>query len=147
MTMHFGKNNDAQWIFDAATGKYLRWIDSVDDNNEFAGMIPLVDKLNGDQLAFSNVIIIFAGFDTLNNDDTMHEINIVSARGRALIFRDGLVYDGTWKGVWDAPFTFYDNEENPIPLKPGNTWIHIAGMSSRATEEPVGVWRVVNYTP
>lgn len=145
--MRFGKNNEAQWKFDAATGKYLRWIDSVDVNNEFAGMIPLVDKLNGNQLAFSNVIIIFAEIDTLNKGDTIHEFKVAGAKGRALIFRDGLVYDGTWKGVYDAPFTFYDKEGNPIPLKPGNTWIHIAGMTSRTTEDPVGVWRVVNYTP
>ena len=145
--MRYGKNNEAQWKFDAATGKYLRWIDSVDANNEFAGMIPLVDKLNGNQLAFSNVIIIFAEIDTLNKGDTIHEFKVAGAKGRALIFRDGLVYDGTWKGVYDTPFTFYDKEGNPIPLKPGNTWIHIAGMTSRTTEDPVGVWRVVNYTP
>jgi hypothetical protein len=145
--MRYGKNNEAQWKFDAATGKYLRWIDSVDANNEFAGMIPLVDKLNGNQLAFSNVIIIFAEIDTLNKGDTIHEFKVASAKGRALIFRDGLVYDGTWKGVYDTPFTFYDKEGNPIPLKPGNTWIHIGGMTSRTTEDPVGVWRVVNYTP
>ena len=145
--MRFGKNNEAQWKYDAASGKYLRWIDSVDANNEFAGMIPLVDKLTGKQLAFTNVIFILAEIDTLNTGDTIHEFKISGAKGHALIFRDGLLYDGTWKGVYDAPFTFYDKEGNPIPLKPGNTWIHIGGMTSRMTEEPVGAWRVVNYTP
>jgi hypothetical protein len=145
--MRFGKNNEAQWIYDPATGKYLRWIDSVDVNNEFSGMIPLVDKLNGNQLSFTNVVFIFAEIETLNSGDTMHEFKIAGAKGRALIFRDGLVYDSTWKGVYDTPFTFFDKEGNPIPLKPGNTWIHIAGRSSLITEEPVGVWRVVNYTP
>lgn len=144
--MRFGKNNEAQWKYDAASGNYLRWIDSVDTNNEMT-MIPLVDKLNGNQLSFTNVVFILAEIETLNSGDSMHEIKVAGAKGHALIFRDGQLYDGTWKGVYDTPFTFYDKEGNPIPLKPGNTWIHVAGMSSRITEEPVGVWRVVNYTP
>jgi len=146
VTMRYGKNNEAQWKYDAASGTYFRWIDSVNANNEMT-LIPLVDKLNGNQLAFSNVIIIFAEIETLNKDDTKHEIKVAGAKGRVLLFRDGMIYDGTWKGVYDSPFTFYDKDGNPIPLKPGNTWIHIAGMTSRTTEDPVGVWRVVNYTP
>lgn len=147
VTMRYGKNNEAQWKFDAATGKYLRFIDSLDANYQMS-MIPLVDRINGNQLAFSNVIIVFAEIETLNGaQDTLHEIHIAGAKGRALLFRDGQVYDGTWKGVYDTPLTFYDMDGNLIPLQPGNTWIHFTGATSRTVTDPAGVWKVTNYTP
>jgi len=144
--MRYGKNNEGQWKYDEATGKYLRFIDSLDANNQMS-MIPLVDRVNGNQLAFTNVIIAFAQIETLNTGDTMHEIRVAGAKGRALIFRDGQVYDGVWKGVYDTPITFYDKDGNVIPLKPGNTWIHFTGASSKVVEDPAGVWKVTNYTP
>ena len=113
VTMRYGKNNEAQWKYDAATGKYLRFIDSLDTSNQMT-MIPLVDRVNGKQLTFSNVIIVFAEIEVLNApNDTLHEIHIAGAKGRALIFRDGQVYDGTWKGVYDTPLTFYDKSGVP----------------------------------
>jgi len=146
VTMRFGKNNEAQWKYDATSGKYLRFIDSLDSNNQMT-MIPLVDRVNGKQLTFSNVIIVFAEIEVLNPpNDTLHEIHIAGAKGRALIFRDGQVYDGTWKGVYDIPLTFYDNNGVAIPLQPGNTWIHFAGVTSRY-EEAAGVWKITNFTP
>lgn len=146
VTMRYGKNNEGQWKYDEATGKYLRFIDSLDANNQMQ-MIPLVDRVNGNQLAFTNVIIAFAQIETLNTGDTMHEIRVAGAKGRALIFRDGQVYDGVWKGVYDTPITFYDKDGNVIPLKPGNTWIHFTGASSKVVEDPAGVWKITNYTP
>ena len=146
VTMRFGKNNEAQWKYDAATGKYLRFIDSLDASNVMT-MIPLVDRVNGKQLTFSNVIIVFAEIEVLNPpNDTLHEIHIAGAKGRALIFRDGQVYDGTWKGVYDTPLTFYDNNGVAIALQPGNTWIHFAGVTSQY-DEAAGVWKITNFTP
>lgn len=147
VTMRYGKNNEAQWKYDTASGKYLRFIDSLDANNQLL-MIPLVDRLTGEQLKFSNVIIVLTEIETLNGaTDTLHEYHITGAKGRALIYRDGQLFDGTWKGVADTPLTFYDKDGNPLPLKPGNTWIHFAGMTSRIVEDPAGVWKVTNYTP
>jgi len=147
VTMRYGKNNEAQWKYDAASGKYLRFIDSLDANFQMS-MIPLVDRITGEQLKFSNVIIVFAEIETLNGaQDTLHEIHIAGAKGRALFFRDGQVFEGTWKGVNDTPLTFYDKDGNPFPLQPGNTWIHFAGTTSRTVTDPAGVWKVTNYTP
>jgi hypothetical protein len=146
VTMRYGKNNEGQWKYDETSGKYLRFIDSLDANNQMM-MIPLVDRVNGNQLTFTNVVIAFAQTETLNSIDTMHEIHIAGAKGRALIFRDGMMYEGIWKGVYDTPITFYDKDGNVIPLKPGTTWIHFTGATSRVVEDPAGVWKVTNYTP
>jgi hypothetical protein len=140
--MRFGKNINHQWKYDAATKKYLHWIDEVDSNGN-SRMIPLVDRNNDEQLATSNVITIFVKLNTLNGAaDSIHEYEIQSAKGRALIFRDGMIYDVFYETGWDTPIQFYDAEGNPFPLQPGNTWIHLTGMYSKVIEEPAGIWKV-----
>ena len=141
-TMHFGKNINQQWIYDPATKKYMHWIDEVDGSGN-SRMIPLVDRNNNEQLATSNVITIFAKLSVLNGEtDSIHEYEIQNAKGRALICRDGMVYDVFYKSGWDTPIQFFDAEGNPFPLQPGNTWIHLTGVYSKVTEEPAGTWMV-----
>lgn len=141
-TMHFGKNINQQWIYDPVTKKYMHWIDEVDSNGN-SRMIPLIDRNTGEQLATSNVITIFAKLNVLNGDaDTIHEYEIQNTKGRALICRDGMVYDVFYKSGWDTPIQFFDAEGNPFQLQPGNTWIHLAGVYSSVKEEPAGVWMV-----
>lgn len=141
-TMHFGKNINQQWIYDPATKKYMHWIDEVDSNGN-SRMIPLVDRNNDMQLATSNVITIFAKLNTLNGaTDTIHEYEIIATKGRALICRDGMLYDVFYETGWDTPIQFFDAAGNPFPLQPGNTWIHFAGALSKVAEEPAGTWMV-----
>lgn len=141
-TMHFGKNINQQWIYDPATKKYMHWIDEVDGSGN-SRMIPLVDRNNNEQLATSNVITIFAKLSVLNGEtDSIHEYEIQNAKGRALICRDGMVYDVFYKSGWDTPIQFFDADGNPFPLQPGNTWIHLTGVYSKVTEEPAGTWMV-----
>jgi hypothetical protein len=140
-TMHFGKNIDHQWIYDPTTKKYMHWIDDVDSNGN-STMIPLVDRNTKQQLATSNVITIFAKLNVKNRADTIHEYEIQGKSGRALICRDGMVYDVTYKGGWDTPFAFFDADGKPFQLQPGNTWIHLAGLNSLVQEQPAGIWLV-----
>lgn len=141
-TMHYGKNYNQQWNYDPATGKYLRWIDSMDGSGNYT-MIPLVDRNTGEQLAFSNVVVIFAQLDVLNGvTDSIHEYTFAHKNGRALICRDGKVYDVFYSSDWNKPFSFYDADGNPFALQPGNTWIHLTGLGSKVEEIPAGVWMV-----
>lgn len=140
-TVHYGKNYNQQWIYDPATGKYLRWIDQVDYRGD-ATMIPLIDRNTGQQLSFSNVVVIFAELDVLNSDDSIHQYKFSSRGGRALVCRDGKVYEVTYNSAWNQPFSFYDSEGNPFPLQPGNTWMHLVGLGSKVEESPAGTWLV-----
>ncbi len=138
-TMHYGKNYNQQWRFDEASKKYLRWID-----DGVGGMIPLVDRNNDQQLAFSNVVVIFAQLNTLNNADTIHEYKYSNGgENRAVICRDGKLYDVHYKYTWNQPFYFYDDAGNPFYLQPGNTWIHLTGLGSKLEELPIDdTWMV-----
>ena len=51
--------------------------------------------------------------------------------GPAVVFRDGLVYEGLWaRPHRDDMVVFRDpTGQTPIPLKPGNTWIQLAPLS------------------
>jgi hypothetical protein len=146
-TMHYGKNNDAQWKYDSLSGKYLRFIDEINANGEET-MIPLIDRLTSKQLAFSNVIVIYEEIETMNGDnDTIHQHHITGVTGRALIFRNGKMIDAFYKGMYDTPIQFMDKDKNPIALQPGNTWIHFTGLASHLTEDQPGVWLVVLRKP
>ncbi len=120
LTHQFGKNNLAQWKYDPDTRKYRRFIDNL-KADETVEMIPLVDRVTDEQLQFSNVIVLFSHIETLHHDDTLHEFQILNTTGRALVFRDGQMYDVTYKSAYATPFQFLDKDGNPFELQPGNT--------------------------
>lgn len=144
VNMHFGKSNESLWKYDDTQKKYLGWIDyKVNDSDSTFTMIPWVDRNNNQQLAFSNVIIVFATYTTLNGDDTMHQVSLIGASGRALIFRDGQVYDGLWKGVnTTGPMQFFGPDHKPIELQPGNSFIAITGTNSVISQDTPGSLKI-----
>jgi hypothetical protein len=135
--------NRGEWRYDAATGKYLRWIEKWDDSQacKTYPQEPLTDYLTGQQLSFSNVIILFADYYRYN--ETLHDIFIwdKSISQRAVIFRDGVMVDGSWQAVsHDQPIRFYNQFGLPMALKPGNTWIVIADNHSSFSQTQPGNW-------
>jgi hypothetical protein len=149
LTVIFGRvydngTNQGEWRYDPLTGKYLRWIDYLDENKKTT-IIPLIDKLTGEQLAFDNVIVIFASHPNLSQKE--HEdIEILvsgdNAHGAAYLFRDGKMIQGTWRS-----FSLYETlqflmpDGTPMSLKPGNTWIVIAAKNLSTFEQgEIGEW-------
>jgi hypothetical protein len=140
-TMHYGKNVEHQWVYDPATKKYLQWMDEIDYNGN-ATKIPLVDRNNNQQLAFSNVVVIFVEVENVSgHEDSIHEYHFAGT-GRALVYRDGQMYDLFYKYTWNQPFSFFDAQGNSFELQPGNTWMHFTGTYSQVIEEPAGIWTV-----
>ena len=137
-----------EWHYDPTTGKYLRWIESADGNDNNIPMEPLVDRLNGQQLAFSNVIIAFATY--IEYAPTLHEIEIWknTLGQRAVLFRDGVMVEGTWRTEeYDHPMHFYNQWGIPMALKPGTTWIVIAGTHSTLAQPSPGHWEMQFHLP
>lgn len=143
--------NRAEWRYDRSSGKYLRWIESVEnegESNEIMEMIPLIDRVNGEQLAFSNVIVIFAYYNELA--PSAHEIDIWGNNGGlpAYFFRSGMMVEGEWVSVNDTdPMQFFRSDGSPMALKPGNTWIAIMGLSSTMKEIEPGKWETFFFLP
>ena len=149
LTVLFNFFNRAEWRYDPKSGKYLRWIEYMEEDlgTEYE-MIPLTDRVTGEQLAFSNVIVIFARYTELA--PSAHEIDIWgNNRGqKAYFFRDGVLTKGTWKAKNDSdPMEFLDKDDQTYLLKPGNTWIVIAGLNSPIYEDKPGEWETYFLLP
>lgn len=140
--VQFWTTTRGEWHYDQQKGKYLRWIEEIKGENEIE-MIPLIDRLNGEQISFSNIIILYATY--VEYAPTLHDIKLFdnTSGKRAIFFRDGLMTEGTWKTVSNGlPIQFFNNWGLPMHLKPGNTWIVLTGDSSTFNETEPGVWEL-----
>ena len=137
----------SEWQYDAGTSLYSRFIEAVDASGNVS-IIPLVDSLTDAQLTAANVIVLYV--ETLEITPTLHDFNLANnfSGQRALLFRDGQVYELLWKSQGpNLPLQFYDLNGELAALKPGNTWFHVVGVTSAQTETAPGEWEVFNYIP
>lgn len=136
----YARFDRGEWRYDPQTSKYNRWQEK-DLNRET--MEPLTDQINGQQVAFSNIIVIFTEY--IEHNPTLHQIHIwENTDGQpALFFRDGMKYDGFWRShQHNQPLQFYNEDGLPFDLKPGNTWVIIAGNSSETKQTNMGEWEI-----
>ncbi len=147
LLVQYAEINRGEWQYDATSGRYLRWIEDGNEGEPLT-MIPLVDRNTGAQLGFSNVIVLSTFYIEYNR--TLHNIDLWNNQGpqNAIFFRDGQKYDGKWS-VSDRsqPFEFKQLDGSPMPLKPGNTWIVLAGISSQISNPQGGRYELYFYTP
>jgi hypothetical protein len=112
--------------YDPNRGVYLRWN---------AGE-PHLDAASGEQVTVTNVIVAYATHvDTdIYEDEPRRNHPSVQIQlwgtGPVVIFRDGQAFEGLWaRPKRDDMLVFRDlSGQTPIPLKPGNTWIHLAPL-------------------
>jgi len=151
LTILYNYYNRGEWRYDEVSGKYLRWIEDIEDfgtEDETIQMIPLVDRNTGEQLAFSNIILIKAEHEELA--PTAHEIKVRDNNsGRpAFLFRDGTMAAGGWATPNDSdPIQFTFSDGSFLPLKPGNTWIVMMGINATFEEIEPGSWESFFFLP
>lgn len=134
----------AHWIYNPDTSKYHNW--TIDESTYYTYQ-SLIDQNTGEQLSFSNVIVLKAPYTEIKG--TLHSIDLIgnSSGYEATIFRDGMAYEVFWKTPQsDKPIQFVDTQGNPFPLKPGNTWIAIFGLTSPTVVES-GDWSITFNMP
>lgn len=113
--------------YDAEKGVYLRW-----DGNS-----PHLDAASGEQIEVTNVVVVYATHvDTdIYEDEPRRNHPSVQIQlwgtGPAVIFRDGVAYEGLWaRPQRDDMVVFRDpTGQIPIPLKPGNIWIELVPLA------------------
>jgi len=144
-TILYSNLNRGEWRYDEESGLYLRWIE--DTTGDTLEMIPLMDSETNEQLAFSNVVVLFAYHNEIT--ETVYDINIWEnpTGSDAVIFRDGQMYEVTWATPsTDQPIRFYDQNGDAFALKPGNTWMVIMGSNSAVLQDN-GQWTFTFYIP
>ncbi len=114
-----GSDYAVRWEYDAATNSYLRTM----------GGLPHNDGVTGERLTARNVAVQFAvlrpsGVKAYNIIDTVGD-------GAAVIFRDGIAIEGSWRKESEAGRTrFYDAAGSEIAFNRGVTWIEVVPVDS-----------------
>jgi hypothetical protein len=115
--------NGVEWRYDAGRNVYLR----------FQGGQPHLDNTTGQQIAADNVIVIVAEHELTNIIEDSLGTRGVDVKlygfGDFRIFRDGRVYEGTWRANDQSPPRWFGPGEQIVTLKPGQSWIQV--MRSR----------------
>jgi hypothetical protein len=119
-------NLKLSWDFDPAKG----WLRSIN------GKPHTVE--GGDQISATNVVVQSVSWVPSDGDvDTVGSQVYVAqmiGTGDALIVSDGKVVRGKWsKPTIDAITTYTDAAGKPIALKPGRTWVELAGNDKAPT--------------
>jgi len=145
--------NQSGWTYDPLYQAWLRSTDTADPNS--AGVLHLdVDRLNGRQLHFENVIVVMADTDVV--EPTNLDIHLDPGNSNyAFLFRDGLMYKIKWstlagdyekKTGFERPIKFINMDGSPAALKPGHTWVIIVTPFSYFAEGQGGAY-LVRYIP
>ncbi|MDQ1620037.1 MAG: hypothetical protein QOE19_2606 [Actinomycetota bacterium] len=114
---------DAAWS--AAKQRWLLSMDGVPDR-----------AAEGGQLGPTTLVVQYADV----HPSPYHDVNGVNTpmtetvgQGKALIFRDGQVYDGTWSRTSARQPTSYTMAGVPAVFAPGQVWVALIGSDRRVT--------------
>lgn len=133
-----------EWRYDAASGKYLRFVNGAPHNTQQYALNGAWGKAcqkgdaTSEQIATSNLVILNVKYeptdfveDTLNSYSAFVDL---LGSGDAQVFRDGVKIDARWERPTLGDFIkLTDANGNEIALKPGNTWFELAPLGYQAT--------------
>ncbi len=114
VTVAFGRAT-ANWTWDATQAQWRRKQNGTDH----------VDKTGG-PIGAENVVVMVTSYTPNAIDANSPEAHTVGT-GRAMMFLNGTVVDGTWKRTEaTAPIKFYDKSGRQVVFRPGQTWVELA---------------------
>ncbi len=125
------------WRYNAQAGHYDRW----QDKDPSLELIAHTDAVTNAPITADNVAILFVNHqnnfvpeDFRDGGNCGLEIQLWTI-GPAKIFRDGQFYDGRWHrdASTNWRLRLEDNAGNNIPLRPGNTWLGLVGLTADET--------------
>lgn len=121
-----------QWQWNPTSNTYLRFYRGGPD----------IDALTGEQLRFKNVVVMYV--PAFIADDRGHVLLEQVGEGRALVFLDGRVIDGTWrKPDRESRTRFYDRIGQEIRLNRGPIFVQMVPPGSFLRI----YWRVSDLPP
>lgn len=107
------------YSYDPKTNAYLR----------SQGGAPSTDKVNNQRLAPKNVVVMLT---TSTLYDALRRNITVVGEGKALVFIDGTVIQGTWKKISPADrLQFVDSTGTNIRLNRGQIWVEVVDVPEK----------------
>lgn len=147
ISVFYHSYTQSAWRYDPVSQTYLRWTDLADGTGT---LIPATDRLTQRQMAFENVIVVFAEHQRYRHNQLEIDFRL-GQKNAAYLFRDGQAFKVFWSTEnrqWEKntglvrPMHFVDAQGNPVPLRPGRTWIHIVTPFSSVSDQGNEKWLV-----
>jgi len=133
-----------RWDYDASTGKYLRFSDTLNDydnlNEQYAQS---TDRLSNQPIAFNNVVVLYVTHELYSPG--IYDI-LFSGSGDGYAFRDGQVYQVKWQRNDTDVVSLANPDGTPFPFRPGTTWFEVVGVNSTVQQTDQG-WRFTHQMP
>jgi hypothetical protein len=120
LSIHFF--SPAKWEWDAEKGVWLRW---TSGKAHF-------DGATDEQVFTDNIVVLYAEYPQAQKRDPAGSPTyntILGGEGKAMLLRDGYVYECTWKADENTPPALYDDLGKQLPLKQGKTWFEVPPVS------------------
>jgi hypothetical protein len=134
-----------RWDYDPNTGSYLRFSDAEDDINHTGEIYSqLFDRLTGEPITADNLVMILV--ENIEVQENIYDI-LLQDKGEAYLARDGQMYHVNWERAGtENVLTLVDDEGNPFPFKPGQTWFEV--LSKPADVDQSGnTWHFTFHMP
>ena len=137
-----------RWDFNESAGEYLRYSDVKNDIDRIKEVyVQLTDRLTSEPIAAANVVILLAEYERIEEAAEVYDLDLLGS-GKAYVVRDGRVYQVTWKRPEAmAMLTLVDENGDPFPLKPGQTWFALMGYNTRLEQDGSETWRFTFMMP
>ena len=118
----------ADWNWDAAKAGWVR------TQNGTAHV-----DTEGNQVTATNIVVQVVPYEDTGirdqSGEPVPEAKLVG-EGRALVFRDGMVFEGTWSRASPEAITEYKTADGQsLTLNPGQTWVELARADSNGVLE------------
>lgn len=122
ITIAYPGGNSVEWRYDPASNGYLRF---QGGQQQF----DLATGPTGQPIIAQNVMVIVAEHeltDTVEDSLGTKSVDVkLYGFGDLRFFRDGLVYEGTWRADPENPPKWFGPEEAIITLSPGRSWVQV----------------------
>jgi len=122
------------WQYSKDTETYNRYQDDADGEK----FIRATDRLNEDPLSFENVVILFTNHRSCTETAFDLDLKYIN-KAPAILLRDGQLYRIYWTTKNEdyekstgklRPIRFIDENGDPFPLKPGQSWVHFVPLNT-----------------
>jgi hypothetical protein len=143
--IHYSAATYNRWDYDPASGKYLRFSDNADvtEVGQAEQFLPLTDRLNNQQVAFDNVVVLYVNHKLFSPG--IYDI-LLTGSGDAVAFRDGQTYKVQWQRKDPDVVSLTNTDGSPFPFKPGTTCFEVIGLNSTVTQTGPS-WRFSHQMP
>ncbi len=116
----------SSYTYDKATNSYLRSIAGVAH----------IDPLDKKRVTARNVVVLFMRQSIDPESEPGHRRPVLDqiGSGKAIVFRDGKVFEGTWKKTNAGDLTrFYDSAGKEISLVRGRIFVQVVATGTKVT--------------